>query len=118
MATNIEVQRVCMYCGKEFTAKTTTTKYCSHTCNSRAYKSNLKKLKVELNDIKTKEETTKPMEELKAKEFLNVRETAILIGCSRQTVYALINTGKLKGVNIKEKKTIVPRIEIDKLFEH
>lgn len=58
----------------------------------------------------------KPIEDLKAKEFLSVREAAKLIGCCRQTVYTLVNSGKIKGANIKIKKTIIPRTEINKLF--
>ena len=42
---------------------------------------------------------------------------AKLIGSSRQTVYNLINTGKLQAVNILKKKTIVRRCDLDKLFE-
>ena len=38
MSTNIRVKRKCEYCKKEFTAKTIRTRYCSHQCNSRAYK--------------------------------------------------------------------------------
>ena len=38
MSTNIRIKRKCEYCKKEFTAKTIRTRYCSHQCNSRAYK--------------------------------------------------------------------------------
>ena len=47
MSSNIEVQRICEYCDKEFTARTTKTRFCSHACNSRAYKANIKSIKVE-----------------------------------------------------------------------
>ena len=116
MSTTLEVQRICEYCGKEFTARTTKTRYCSHTCNSRAYKLTMKNAKVELSNREVQQIRNKPIEELKAKEFLNVRQTSLLIGCSRQTIYTLINTGKLKAVNIKIKKTIVSRSEINKLL--
>ena len=59
----------------------------------------------------------KPIEDLKAREFLTVMQVSKLIGCSKQNVYKLINTGKLKATNILIKKTIVKRSEIDKLFE-
>jgi excisionase family DNA binding protein len=118
MSSNIKVQKICQHCGKEFTARTTTTLYCSHQCNSAAYKAKKRALKVESTTQETRQIVTKSIELLNKKEFLSVKETALLLGCSRQTVYALINSGKLKGVNISTKKTIIQRSEIDKLFEN
>jgi excisionase family DNA binding protein len=118
MSSNIKIQRICQHCGNEFTARTTTTLYCSKKCNSADYKAKIRTAKVEVSNKQTLHIKTKPIEELKAKDFLTVRDVAKLIGCSRQTVYTLINTGRLKGVNIKIKKTIIQRSEIDKLFEH
>lgn len=117
MSSKIEVQRICQHCGKEFTARTTTTLYCSHKCNSAAYKAKLRTVKVEISNKETQRIKTQPIEELKAKEFLSVRDVSKLIGCSRQNVYLLINAGKLKATNILEKKTIVKRSDLDKLFE-
>jgi hypothetical protein len=34
----MEIRRVCEWCGKEFTAQTVKTQYCSKLCNNRAYK--------------------------------------------------------------------------------
>lgn len=116
MSSNIKIQRICQFCGNEFTARTTVTQYCSDVCAKRAYKARTKATKIEKSNSETRQIKTKPIEELKAKEFLNIRQTSLLIGCSRQTIYTLINTGKLKAVNIKIKKTIVSRSEINKLF--
>lgn len=116
MASNLEIQRICEYCKKEFTARTTTTRFCSHSCNSKAYKLNIKKARIEISNQETKKVITEPINELKAKEFLSVREAAKLLGCSRQILYTLIKSGKIKGVNIMTKKTIIPRSEIDRLF--
>ena len=58
----------------------------------------------------------KPIEELKAKEFLLVKDAAALLNSSRQMIYNLINTGKLNAKNIQKKKTLIPRSEIDKLM--
>ena len=38
MSSNIRVSRICQFCEKEFIARTTVTKFCSHKCNSKAYK--------------------------------------------------------------------------------
>ncbi len=117
MSSNIQVQRICQHCGTEFTARTTVTKYCSHRCGSLANKAKKRAEKVQKSNTETKQIKTKPIEELKAKEFLTVSDVSKLIGCSRQNVYKLINTGKLKATNILEKKTIVRRCDLDKLFK-
>ncbi len=116
MSSNIQVQRICQYCGNEFTARTTVTKYCSHRCASLAHKAMKRAEKVQRSNAETKQIKNKPIEELKAKEFLTVSDVSKLVGCSRQNVYKLINTGKLKATNILIKKTIVRRCDLDKLF--
>ncbi len=116
MGSNIKVQRICEHCGIQFAAKTTTTKYCSHRCNNAAYKSRQKAIKVEQSEKESQMVKSQPIEELKAKEFLSVTQVSKLIGCSRQNVYNLINTGKLKATNILLKKTIVKRSDLDELF--
>ncbi len=116
MSSNIKVQRICQHCGNEFTARTTTTMYCSHRCNSAAYKAKARAGKVEESNKQTQRIKNQPIEELKAKEFLSVTQVSKLIGCSRQNVYSLINTGKLKATNILLKKTIVMRSDLDELF--
>lgn len=44
----MELKKHCLYCGKVFTAKRTTTKYCSHICNSRHYKQLKREEKIKL----------------------------------------------------------------------
>lgn len=117
MSSNIKVQRICQHCCKEFTARTTVTQYCSDACSKRAYKERLKAAKVGASDNETRQLKTKPIEDLKAREFLSVTQVSKLIGCSRQNVYNLINAGKLQATNILEKKTIVKRSDLDKLFD-
>ena len=115
MSTNIEVQRVCEYCRKEFTARTTVTRYCSHTCNSRAYKHKIKELKVTVSNKETKRIVSKPLEELIVKPFLSISETCSLLGISRRTIYRMVQKGDLKAGKVG-KRTIIQRSEIDKLF--
>jgi excisionase family DNA binding protein len=116
MSSNIQVQRICQHCGTEFIARTTVTKYCSDKCSKAAYKVRIRAEKVQNSNTETKQIKTTSIEELKAKEFLTVSDVSKLIGCSRQNVYKLINTGKLKATNILEKKTIVRRCDLDNLF--
>ena len=116
MSTNIKVQRICQHCGKEFTARTTVTQYCGDRCAKLAYKARKKSEKVEASNAETKLIKEKPIEEIKSKEFLTVRDVAKLINCSLPTAYRLINKGILKGVNFAQRKTTVHRSEIDKVL--
>lgn len=117
MSSKIEVQRICQQCGNEFTARTTTTLYCSHNCNRKAYKAKLKANKIEASNTETLKIKTQPIEEIKAKEFLTVREVARLLNCSHRSVYYYIESGSIKAVNLGQRITRVKRSEIDKLFE-
>jgi excisionase family DNA binding protein len=50
------------------------------------------------------------------KEYLTVKEAAQILNASNRFVYSLIQSGKLKADNLGERKTIIKRSEIDKLF--
>ncbi|TPE42491.1 helix-turn-helix domain-containing protein [Pontibacter mangrovi] len=117
MSSNIRIQRICQQCGQEFTARTTVTQYCGDNCAKRAYKARKKASKVEASNRETDRMRNKPVEEIKAKEFLTIRDTALLINCSRQTVYNLIKSNVLPAVQLSDRKTIVKRSDIDKLFQ-
>ena len=116
MSTNIQVQRICQHCGNEFTARTTKTMYCSHKCNRMDYKAKERAAKVGASNQETLLVRTMSIEELKAKEFLKVKEVAKLLNCSVRTVYYYIDSGKLNAINLSERITRVKRSDIDKLF--
>jgi excisionase family DNA binding protein len=117
MSSNIKIQRICQHCGQEFTARTTVTQYCGDICAKRAYKARVKAGKIEASNNQTKAVREKSLEEIKAREFLTIRDAATLLSCSRQTVYNLIRNGILQAVNLSERKTLINRTAIDKLFE-
>jgi excisionase family DNA binding protein len=116
MSSNIKITRICQHCGNEFEAKTTVTKFCSVQCARRAYKAALKNEKIAKSNKEVKAVRQAPLELLKAKEFLTVRDVATLLNSSRQTVYNMINAGQINAFDIKLKKTLIKRSEIDKLF--
>lgn len=116
MSSNIEVIRICEYCKNEFTARTTRTRYCSHNCNSRAYKERVRNTKVKKSNTETHKVKTQDIIQAKAKEFLNVNEACLLIGISRRTVYRLFDSEQLNKYKIGT-RTIIKRSELDKLLE-
>ena len=121
MSSNIHVTRICQHCGNEFTARTTVTKFCSDLCAKRNYKFRQKQAKISTSDIETEIKRAKrepaPQKDISKKEYLSVTEVGQLIGCSRQNVYKLINTGKLTASNPLERKTIIKRSDVDKMLE-
>lgn len=116
MSSNIKVQRICQHCGKEFTARTTVTKYCGDKCSKRAYKARKRAGKVEASNNETYQIKVQPIAELNEKDFLSINEACKLLGISRRTVYRLIERGKLT-VNKVATRTIIKRSELNKLLE-
>lgn len=117
MSSNIEVTRICQFCEKEFIAKTTKTKFCSLQCGSRAYKKRTRQQKIVNSDIETITLKSKPLLELKDKEFLTVKEVSLLLGFSTMTIYRLINENKISAYNFSQRMTVIKRSEIDALFQ-
>lgn len=116
MSSNITVTRICEYCGHAFPAKTTVTKFCSRKCNSAFYKRRDRMKKVDKSNKQTSALLPSHFDLVRAKEFLTVRDLAILLNCHKQTIYNLIHSGKVRAVNILGKKTLIHRKEVDKLF--
>lgn len=118
MSSNIRIQRICQHCNNEFTAKTTVTKYCSDVCAKRAYKERKKLENIKTSNNETQRIITLPIEQLKAKEFLTVKEVSKLLNCSVRTVYYYIKNGNIKAVNLGQRMTRVKRSVIDEMFKN
>lgn len=116
MSSNIRINKICQQCGKEFEARKTTSKTCSDDCAKRLYKARKREGKIEAAQAETQKIIDKPIQDLKAKEFLTVPDLARLLNCSKRTAYYLIDRGDIKAVNLSQRKTLIKRSEIDKLF--
>lgn len=116
MSTNIRVKRICEYCGNSFEARTTVTRYCSHLCNSRAYKDRIKNVKIDMSDQQTIEVIEKSITELKAKDFLSLAETCTILGISRMTLHRQIKGGKIKAKRMG-KRVIISRKHLEEFFK-
>ena len=120
MTSHIKVQRLCKLCGVEFTAQKTSTQYCSSLCSKRAYKAKKREEKIIANNVEVNDRKAKTgrLDEIKIedREFLSVPQVANLIGCSKQNVYNLINTGQLRASNPMQRKTIIRRSDLDAML--
>lgn len=118
MSSNILVQRICKHCKKEFTAKTTVTRYCSKNCRKVVAQRKKQSEKVKRINRATKRKISIEKVEIKDKEFLSVNEVAMLLNCTNRIVYYLIETKKLKATNLGTRVTRIKRTNLDKLFSN
>ncbi len=116
MSSNIRITRICQFCDKEFTAKTTKTKFCSLACASRSYKRD-KKEKVK-ESIRQEKESLKSshMELLGKLDFFTIDQAAAYTGLSRRTLYRLNAKKELEIVKIGY-RSIIYRSAADQFFE-
>jgi excisionase family DNA binding protein len=115
MSSNIRIQRICQHCDKEFIAKTTVTKYCSDDCAKRAYKIRKRAEKVASSNKETRSTISRPIEELKAKEFLTITEACQLLSVSRWTIWRAIQRDELTAGKIG-RRTLIRRADLEKIF--
>lgn len=115
MSSNLKIPKICEFCKNTFIARTTRTRYCSHTCNSRAYKAAEKQVIVEKIKVQTEATLTGDLVKIKAMEYLNVDQAALLFGISRRTIYRLVNKGCLNVAKFG-RRTVLRRADIESLF--
>jgi len=94
---NMEVKRICQWCGKPFIAQKTTTCYCSPQCSKRGYKHRIKERKMELRHIQEMQELRSSLEK---QEYFTFSQVARLMGVSRQYIYKLVKEDKLRASRI------------------
>lgn len=102
--------RKCAFCGREFTANSGVQKYCSVSCADEAKRERKKR---NGDFLKAAE----PVIGLRQQEYLTFSKAAILIGCSRQYIYKLVNQGKLKASRISSRMAIIRRADIETMLE-
>jgi excisionase family DNA binding protein len=117
MSSNIKVQRICQYCHFQFIAKTTVTQFCSDTCAKKAYKARKREEKLQQSDKETLQQQTHPLQIIKSKDFLTVKDASVLLNCSIRAIYRLIENKTIKAVKLSERKTTIRRLDIENIFE-
>src|SRR4051812_32588171 len=107
MSSNMKVLKVCEFCKKEFIAKKTTSRTCSNPCAKRLYKLELRNAKIALEEpkeeIKRKPKSFVTEEEIRAiqaKEYLTLKEAALLMNVSPLTLRRWIFAGKVESKKV------------------
>ena len=101
--------RKCKYCGKEFVAKSGMQKFCCEECQTKAKEARKKRQQDFMNAVE-------PMIDLQQQEYLTFAKAAILMGCSRQYVYKLVNEGKLAASRISSRMAFIRKADIEKML--
>lgn len=115
MSSNMKIIRICEFCKEQFTAKTTRTKYCSHRCNSRAYKVKDRNEKVEASNQETAANFSADLERIRLREFLNITQASLLLGISRRTIYRLIDRGELNTAKYGT-RSVIRKCDLEAFF--
>lgn len=118
-SSSIRIKKVCEWCGEVFYAQKTTTRYCSHRCNSKAYKEITRNKRIQ--DAETKTNiliSQQPIQIIKDKEFLSFAEAGTLLGISRQAVYKMVAAGHLKASKISSRLSFIKRSDIENMLEN
>ena len=101
--------RKCAFCGKEFTCNSGSQKYCSEHCAESAKAQRKKK---QQDFIKAVE----PVIDIASQEYLTFSKAAILMGCTRQYVYKLVNEGKLAASRISSRMVFIRKADIEQML--
>ena len=101
--------RKCAFCGKEFACNSGAQRYCSEQCAEAAKAQRKKKQQDFLKAVQ-------PVIDIASQEYLSFSKAAILMGCSRQYVYKLVNEGKLPASRISSRMAFVRKADIEKML--
>ena len=101
--------RKCAFCGKEFTCNSGSQRYCSEHCAEAAKAQRKKRQQDFLKAVQ-------PVIDIASQEYLTFSKAAILMGCSRQYVYKLVNEGRLPASRISSRMAFIRKADIENML--
>ena len=84
-------------------------KYCSEECQSKAKEARKKRQQDFINAVE-------PVIDLQHQEYLTFAKAAVLMGCSRQYVYKLVDEGKLAASRISSRMAFIRKADIEEML--
>lgn len=121
MSSNLRIIKVCTYCKQEFIARKTTTETCSDPCAKRFYKVKQREKAIQRVEVETvvKKRPSSFINEdevkaIQAKEWLTLKEAALLLNVSPLTLRRWTLAGKVKSKKVGRKHAF-RRIELMKI---
>jgi excisionase family DNA binding protein len=110
MSSNLRIVKICAYCKQEFIAKKTTTETCSDPCAKRFYKVKQRERAISRVEAETmvKREpkafiTEVEIKAVQAKEWLTLKEAALLLNVSPLTLRRWVLAGKVNSKKVGKK---------------
>ena len=94
--------RKCAHCGKVFITKSGMQKFCSEECAEQAKEARKKRQRDFLRAVE-------PIMELQQQEYLTFSKAAILLGCTRQYVYILVEQGETSCLTAEQPNVSRPQ---------
>lgn len=117
MSSRILIPKICTFCKTTFIAKTTVTKFCSHSCSKKSWKENKRNEKITASQTLEYEKAAGiDYKEIQSKELLSIKETCLLLGVSRTSLYRYIKYNLIESSAIGG-RVIIQRKSITKLFK-
>lgn len=111
----VTYKKICSWCGKEFTAQKSSTRYCGKLCATHAYK---KKLRDETRAIVDHQTGMIREEESSSNtpDIMTPKVAAEYLGVHVATIYRYMESGIIKGTRLPG-KTLIKKNDIDKFFD-
>ncbi len=85
-------------------------RYCSEACQAEAKRARV----TQKNNLF---KVARPLMEIQHQEYLTFSKAATLMGCSRQYIYKLVATGKLKASRISNRMAFIRKADIERMLE-
>ena len=110
MSSNLRIIKMCEFCKQEFIARKTTTQTCSDPCAKRLYKLRQREKAIDRAEVETmvkrKPEvfiTEEQVKVIQAKEWLTLKEAALLLNISPLTLRRWTLAGKVRSEKMGRK---------------
>ena len=110
MSSNIRIVKICAYCKQEFIARKTTSQTCSDPCAKRLYKLRQRDKTISQAEIKTMVKrkprafiTEEQVRLIQTKEWLTLKEAAMLLNVSPLTLRRWVLAGKVRSEKVGRK---------------
>lgn len=115
MTSKFEYKKVCQFCGNEFVAQKSTTKYCSASCANRGHKAEKRQERLQVESEAIKE---RRRQNLLAQENLSLTDAAALLDISRPTLYKLLQDKEIELLRISKRTIRVKKTDLLNLYHN
>jgi excisionase family DNA binding protein len=110
MSSNLRIVKICAFCKQEFLARKTTTETCSNPCAKRLYKLRVREKAISRAKMETMVKrkpaafiTEEQVKVVQAKEWLTLKEAALLLNVSPLTLRRWTLAGNVKSKKVGRK---------------